>query len=216
MEIIAAHNGKFSLEDIQRAVEFLKKGEVVMHATETCYGFAVDIFQEKALQKLYRLKKMPLDKPTSMMVTDESVARTYAWFLPAAGILADKFWPGPLTLVVERMPALPDFFNRGCKTVGIRCPSSSTAQALLKAYGKPLSTTSANISGKPETYCVKDFLLQLTENDEKPALILDQGILPPNPPSTIVGFHEGELNETFIIREGAMVSEIKAFISDFI
>lgn len=217
MEIIAAHNGKFSAKDINRAVEAFKNGEVVMHATETCYGFAVDIFQEKALQKLYRLKKMSLEKPTSMMVTDLSMARSYAKFNDGALLLADKFWRGPLTLVIDRKPALPSFFNKGHTTVGIRCPSFSLAQALIKAYGKPLSTTSANISGKPETYCVKDYLLQLLKQDEKPALILDQGTLPLNRPSTIVGFRkEDGYEEAFIIREGAMATEVKAFMENFI
>lgn len=216
MEIIVAHDGEFLPTDMDKALQALRDGEVIMHATETCYGFAVDIFQERALKKLYKLKKMSLDKPVSMMVTDEEMARPYARFIPAAFSLAAEFWPGPLTLVVDRKAALPEFFNRGHSTVGIRCPSSPIAQSLIKAYGKPLSTTSANISGKKESYRVKDYLQQLTKNDEKPAIILDQGQLALTPPSTIVGFHEGEPEGAFIIREGAMVSEIKSFLKDFI
>ncbi len=235
----------------EKAVRILRAGGVVMHATETCYGLAADIFNQRALEKLYVLKKMPTDKPVSIMVRGLEEAREYADFSTSpvgrqdlsnpvtsevgqhrelgglggvlAGIgeqrdsgrprvpepleLAKKYWPGPLTLVLPRTKLLPAFLNPGSATVGVRCPDSVVSMALLDGFDGPLTTTSANLSGLPEVYKVSDYLAQLAPGGLGPDLILDQGELPKNKPSTVVKFDEKGIK---VVREGILWEKIRA------
>lgn len=178
MKIIKLEKGKINKQDLGIAVQVLRAGGVVMHPTETCYGLAVDIFNEGALKRLYALKGRDFNKPVSMMVRDLEDAKKYVEFNEVALQLAKKFWPGPLTLVLPRKKSLPEFFNSGmnlgaqkvggqafvAQTVGVRCPDSAVSQALIKAYGGPLSTTSANVSGCAEVYKLEDYLAQLRDS----------------------------------------------------
>ncbi len=161
MKILKVDQEKPEKDIILEAVKFLRQGKILIHPTETCYGFAVDIFNQSALNLLYQAKNMPNSKPVSMMVRNLEEAKKYAEFDSSALRLAGEFWPGPLTLVLPRKKSLPSFFNEGHNTVGIRCPDSLLVQKLLEDFDGPLSTTSANLSGQPEAYNVDDFLLQI-------------------------------------------------------
>ena len=215
MEILKVKNGKLSASGLEKTLNALMAGEVIMHATETCYGLAVDIFNEDALIRLYALKKMALDKPVSIMVSSLDEAQKYAEFNEVALKLANTFWPGPVTLVLPRKKSLPDFLNAGHVTVGLRCPDHAVSQLLVKKYGGPLSTTSANISGVPQVYCVEDYEPQLAELNKsgsellEPAFVLDEGKIAEHLPSTIIGFENGQPK---IIREGDMVKEVKVYL----
>ena len=189
--------------NLKKAGEVLKSGGVIMHATETCYGLAADIFNPRAVKKIYRIKKMPAGKPVSIMVRGIVEALKYAEFNPAALRLAKEYWPGPLTLVLPRKKSLPGFLNKNHFTVGIRCPDSKIAQALVRANGGPLITTSANISGKNEVYEVEDYLAQIKgrRTGNRPDLIIDSGPIGKNPPSTIIGFEDGSIK---MMREGSL------------
>ncbi len=182
---------------------------VIMHATETCYGLAADIYEEDALNKLYKIKKMSAEKPVSMMVGNLDEAKKYAKFNEKAVELADKFWPGPLTLILPRSEQLPDFFNPYSDNVGIRCPDSKISQALIDFFGNPLTTTSANITGRLQVHSVFDYIKQLSEYDVPPDLIIDSGELTRNKPSTIVKI-EGD--ECVLARRGDMALEIEKHI----
>lgn len=183
--------------------------KVVMHATETCYGLAADIFNQTALNQLYKIKKMSANKLVSMMVLSILEAEKYVEFNDVSRKLADKFWPGPLTLVLPRKVELPEFFNRGSQTIGVRVPDSKVSQALIKLNGRPLTTTSANVSGRPEVYKVLDYLSQLKEHDVIPDLVIDGGTIEQHQPSTVIKI-VGEKWE--IIRKGEMVDEITQFL----
>jgi L-threonylcarbamoyladenylate synthase len=244
--------------EIEMAVQVLRHGGVVMHPTETCYGLAADIFNEKALERLYALKKMDRSKPVSIMVNSAEAAKMFAEFYDvrargaagegtdgaadkggargaagegtdgaadkggargAAGeiltggltalFLAEKFWPGPLTLVLPRRDTLPMFLNAGIESVGIRCPGNNFCLDLIKAFGGPLTTTSANLSGCPEVYEVESYLHQLMSEQIKPDLILDGGILSKRKPSTIVKFNGRDLD---LIREGELWAYIRGSV----
>jgi L-threonylcarbamoyladenylate synthase len=190
--------------NLKEEAAVLRGGGVAMHPTETCYGLAADIFNQEALKKLYKIKKMRADKPVSIMVRSLKEAQKYAWFNRIALKLAKKFWPGPLTLILPRKKALPAYLNPGHKTVGVRCPDSKIAQALIKAAGGPLTTTSANISGKPEVYSVPAFCRQTGKNGLRPDLIIDAGKITKNKPSTIVEASGAGLK---ILREGALAED---------
>jgi len=177
------------------AVKTLHSGGVVAHATETCYGLAADIFQKKALERLYSLKKMPLDKPVSVLVRDLDEAQRYGEFSSTALKLALKYWPGPLTIIVPRKAALPPLVNYGQNTVGFRVSSNKKTRELLEAFGGPLTTTSANVHGQVQAYSVQDMLAQ----GLVPDFVLDSGRIGENPPSTIV---EVLGEEVKVIRQG--------------
>lgn len=197
--------------ELEAAVQVLKRGGVVMHPTETCYGLAADIFNEKALARLYKLKKMEKLKPVSVMVNSSQMASEYGDLRQGSlqARIAAKYWPGPLTVVVPRKESLPMFLNEGMESVGLRCPACSPCLDLITAFGGPLTTTSANLTQWPEVYEVETYLNQLMDEPMRPDLILDAGLLPKNRPSTIVQFEGAELK---LIREGVLWPDIKKFI----
>lgn len=171
-----------------KAAAAIKNGEVVVHPTETCYGFAVDPFNEEALNALYEIKKMDPDKPLSIMVSSMDMADEYGLFSDYAKNIVEQFWPGPVSIMVmKRKGVLPENFNKGEKFVNFRYSSDPFSVRLVELVGKPIVTTSANLAGKSACYNVKDLKDQLgVRRFEKIGLVVDGGKIPPNPPSTIV------------------------------
>lgn len=184
-------------EIILNAVKVLREGGVVAHPTETCYGLAVDIFSQKAVRKLYRFKKMPFDKPVSILVRDIKDAQDYGEFSPLAIRFALKYWPGPLTIIVPRKKIVPSWINPGTATIGIRVSSNKKTRQLVEAFGAAITTTSANISTQMQAYSVQEFL----EQRLVPDFIIDSGKLSENIPSTIVEIIGEQVK---IIRKGGV------------
>lgn len=189
MEIIPA----FPL-GITRAIEVLRSGGVVAHATETCYGFACDLRNPDAAAKLFAVKKRPSDQPVSALFSSLEEARKFVVFSPKALELAEKYLPGPLTLVLPVREDAP-FQIHVCPstqppipnpTIGIRISSSPLAQNLAAAFGGPIATTSANLHGEPNPYSVSAIETQFLGIDPAPDLVIDSGTLPLSPPSTVV------------------------------
>lgn len=171
---------------VKRALSILNSGGVIAHATDTCYGFACDIFNEKALKRFYRLKQMDCEKPVSILVADLEMAKEFGIFSKTAELLAKKHWPGALTIIVKRKKTLPVFLNPMSKTIGFRVPAHKLSLELVKKLGGPLTTTSANISGQLAPYCVFAMKKQFIRRKLKPDFIIDSGRLKRNLPSTIV------------------------------
>lgn len=174
-------------EAVLEAVKVLEQGGIVIYPTETCYGIGVDIFNQEALQKLHTLKRMPLFKPISVIVSSLDDAKRWGVVDKKAEDLMNAYWPGPYTFLVNRADTLPRFFNQGIQKVGFRNPSVKDLLDIVDKTGRPITTTSANISGKPECYKIRDFLSQL-KAEHIPVdidLIIDTGEIGENPPSTI-------------------------------
>jgi L-threonylcarbamoyladenylate synthase len=136
--------------DVVHLAGYLKAGAVVAFPTETVYGLGADATNSDAVLRIYETKGRPLFNPLIVHCADLPMAQGLAEFSPTALELAQRFWPGPLTLV---MPAklgsgLSDLVTAGLPTVGIRIPAHSVAQALIQAVGRPLAAPSANPSGK--------------------------------------------------------------------
>ena len=190
-------------EMLTEAVKTLHLGQVVAHPTETCYGLAADIFQRAAVERVYRLKKMPFGKPVSILVKDLEEAQRYGEFSTEAVKLALKYWPGPLTIVVPRKGSLPIWINPGLDTVGFRVSPNKKARQLVEAFGGPLTTTSANVTGEESPYSVQEVLEGAGDSGKGlvPDFVLDGGQLGGIAPSTIVKVVG---NEVEVLRKGSI------------
>jgi L-threonylcarbamoyladenylate synthase len=138
-----------SATDITHAVAVLKAGELVAFPTETVYGLGADVSNADAVRKIYAAKGRPSSHPLIVHVADAVQLANWARDIPpAAHVLAKKFWPGPLTLVLKRNPRVPDAVTGGQDTVAIRVPSHPVAQALLREFGGGVAAPSANRFGR--------------------------------------------------------------------
>lgn len=192
----------YSDDMFEQAVAVLKRGGVIAHATDTCYGFACDAFNQYALRRLYLLKKMPMSKPISILVSGFAEAEKYGIFSPTARALAEQYWPGALTLIVNRKDTVPSFLNPTISSIGMRLPADDFSRALVRHLGHPITTTSANISGQPPPYSIRAIKEQFTNVDYKPDFIIDSGNMSEkNLPSTIIDI---TLDPPKIIRRGAL------------
>ena len=202
------------LNTVQHAALVIREGGVVLHPTDTCYGFTCDMKNEAAVRKLYDLKKMSLAKPSSVMVANLDVARKFGDFSDLAFQLAARFLPGPLTLLVPRLTSVPGFFNPGAEKIGIRIPGHSwTLDVLAMFPDTALITTSANVSGQLEQYHVQGVLDQL--GDARPDFMVDSGEIPRQKPSTIIEVVGEKGDRLKMIREGELAAVIRRDFSDF-
>jgi L-threonylcarbamoyladenylate synthase len=135
---------------IQIAMEFIKKGGLVAFPTETVYGLGADALNPKAVLSLFEAKKRPLDNPPIVHVENVGDVYKLAKTVPSkAELLMKRFWPGPLTLVLERSESVPDVTVAGLSTIAIRMPKNKVALALIREGGRPIAAPSANLAGKP-------------------------------------------------------------------
>jgi L-threonylcarbamoyladenylate synthase len=135
-------------KELRRAAEILRAGGLVAFPTETVYGLGADASSEKAMARLYRVKGRPADHP--VIVHFASAAEAFKWgeATKEAKLLAERFWPGPLTLILRRNEKARDFVTGGQPSVGVRVPSHPIARELLKEFGKPIAAPSANRFGQ--------------------------------------------------------------------
>jgi L-threonylcarbamoyladenylate synthase len=162
-----------SPEAILRAVELLRRGEVVGLPTETVYGLAGDGLNPAALARIFEVKRRPLFDPLILHFADAEGAFAVAEDVPeTARELARRFWPGPLTLVLRKKEAVPDLATSGLPNVALRVPVHPVAQALLRAFGGPLAAPSANRFGRISP---TDAQAVQTELGDAVPLILDGG-----------------------------------------
>ena len=139
-------------DDIKTAAAFLKQGGVVAMPTETVYGLAADALNPQAVRMIFKAKGRPMDNPLIVHISEvEDIERfnLVAEFPQKAKLLTEKFWPGPLTVIMKKSDVIPDEVSAGLDTVAIRLPSHEVAKKLIKASGTVLAAPSANKSGSP-------------------------------------------------------------------
>ncbi|MBC7538237.1 MAG: threonylcarbamoyl-AMP synthase [Bacteriovorax sp.] len=196
---------------LKKAIELLKNDDVVGMPTETVYGIAGSIYSEIALQKIFKIKERPFFDPLIIHVSNIEEAKTLVKNWPkSADILTDKFWPGPLTLVLEKSNKVNDLITSGLPTVAIRMPNHPIALNLIKKFGSPLAAPSANKFKKtsPTTFQhVKDEFLDNV-------YVLDGGSCSVGLESTILFLHENEnVLEVEVLRKGFIqYSEIEKIL----
>ena len=137
------------VEDMKAAAEIIQNGGLVAVPTETVYGLAGNGLNEKAVEQIYEVKGRPAVKPLSLMVPGIEAMDSYCLDVPEqARTLAEKFWPGPLTIVLKAKSEIPSIVLAGGSTVGLRCPDHPLTLALLRECSLPLAAPSANPSGE--------------------------------------------------------------------
>jgi len=181
-----------SEKSIQEAVRILREGGVVAHATETCYGLACDLNNATAVEKLFALKKRPLNQPVSGLFESIDQSQQYVEWNEAALTLGTQHLPGPLTIILTKKPGCAlHVCPKGGESIGVRISSHPTARQLVEIFGSPLSTTSANIHGKKNPYSVADIREQYARAILLPDLILDDGDQSHEASSTVIDASHG-------------------------
>lgn len=188
--------------NLPEAAELLRAGELVAVPTETVYGLACSGLDESAVEAVYEVKGRPAVKPLSLMVPDADSMDRYCDDIPAqARALAERFWPGPLTIVMKAKDCVPDIVRAGGKTVGLRCPDHALTLRLLQEAGVPFAAPSANPSGEPSPKTAGDVARYF---DGKIAAIVDGGPCGLGTESTLLDMSRTPYH---VLRQGALPEE---------
>jgi L-threonylcarbamoyladenylate synthase len=173
----------YSREAIEEAAALLSRGRLVVFPTDTVYGIGVNPFDQRAIEQLYAVKERPLDKGIPVLLADlEDLNRVVRTVPTTAWQLIERFWSGPLTLILFRQPGLPAILAPE-DTVAVRIPDHSVARALIRAAGGAVATTSANLSGQQPARTAAEALTAL---NGRVSAVLDGGTSPGELASTIV------------------------------
>ncbi|MFH1775967.1 MAG: L-threonylcarbamoyladenylate synthase [Candidatus Omnitrophota bacterium] len=195
-EVIKINNIDPDLRVIEKAARVLRDGDLVAFATETVYGVGANMLDRAAVEQLYNIKMRPKEKPFTIHIAIRGEAERYAANISLAAYkLMNKFWPGPLTIV---LPAK----EKAAKTIGLRMPEGAVAQRILSLANFPVVVPSANNSGSPVPKTAEEVLRDL---DGKIALLLDSGPAKLGIASTVVDAAGDEIR---ILRAGAIRDEL--------
>lgn len=188
-------------EHLDEAIHFLKTGTPVAFPTETVYGLGAYIFNEEAINQIFFIKGRPSDNPLIVHVVGIEQAESLSQNLPPVFFrLAEKYWPGPLTLVVEKKPIICSRVAGGLSSIAIRMPANQIARDLIHAVG-PLAAPSANISGRPSPTKASDVLEDL---EGRIPLIVDGGECTFGIESTVLSLLE---KTPILLRPGSISKE---------
>jgi L-threonylcarbamoyladenylate synthase len=177
----------------------LKAGELIVCPTESVYGLVADPKNPQAIKKLFAAKKRQSNHSLSIHIADPKDVHDWASnFSPQAMELIQQYFPGPLTLILQKSPHVSEFITGGKQTIGIRCPDHPIAHALIKGMGHGLIMTSANISGQPSPITAAEARAQI---GDQVAMIIDDGPCRLGVSSTVVDV-TGE--KPCVIRQGTI------------
>ncbi len=201
-EIIKVDIDNIDILKIKYAAQVLRDGGLVAFPTETVYGLGADALNEGAVKKIFEAKGRPSDNPLIVHVADKnSVVNLVAQIPEKALHLMDKFWPGPLTLVMEKLSIIPEIITAGLDTVAVRVPANPIALALIREAGIPVAAPSANVSGKPSPTDPKHVINDL---NGKVDVIIDGGFSDIGVESTVVDM---VLEPPMLLRPGGVTVE---------
>ncbi|MBQ5317695.1 MAG: threonylcarbamoyl-AMP synthase [Oscillospiraceae bacterium] len=197
--------------DITYAAKLLADGEVVGIPTETVYGLAADAENEEAVKNIFKAKGRPQDNPLIVHIADISQLEEYVYDVPQLAYkLAEKFCPGPLTMVLPKKNRIPNVTSAGLDTVGIRIPYHPAARKLIQESGKALAAPSANLSGSPSPTTAMHVMNDM--NGRIPAIV-DGGSCPVGVESTVISFENGKIR---LLRPGFISADELSEFSEVI
>jgi len=185
--------------DFDQILSFLRSGGVIGFPTDTAYGLGADPFQESAIRRIFEIKGRPESKPILVLVDSMDMLQQIvdcSKVSDNANLLASRFWPGPLTMILPALGTVPRLVTAGTDTIGVRWPIDGFATRLVRAFGRPITATSANKSGQPSTATADDVRAQLELDLE---MLIDGGVLTSPQGSTLIDLTQ---NRPTIVREG--------------
>jgi L-threonylcarbamoyladenylate synthase len=189
-------------QQVKQAISILKQGGIVAFPTDTVYGLGACISIPQAVERVYQVKGRPRSMALPLLLADKSqIAQVAEPVPPIAWLLADKFLPGALTMVLPRAKSVPDIVTGGGKTVAVRIPAHPVPVALVRGLGAPIVGTSANLSGKPSSLTAEEVYAQLGDRVD---LIIDGGRCPSGKESTIIDLTR---QTPMVLREGVISKE---------
>ena len=184
---------------IQEAAKWILNGGVVAIPTDTVYGLACDPFRADAVARVFAVKGRAAERALPLVASNAAQVAAHLGTLPPLGArLAERFWPGPLTLIVAAPASLVRDVTGDTGTVGVRVPADEVARAIAAACGRPITATSANLSGEPATGSPDEVERTLGDRVD---LLIDTGPTRGGPPSTIVDVTSAEPR---LVRAGAI------------
>ncbi len=186
------------IELIEKAVDLITKGGVIVYPTDTCYGIGCDATNPSAIKKIFKIKGREKNKPLPLIASSLEMIEKYVFMDERAKKLYRAF-PGISVALRKKGSDIPDIVNK--EKVAFRIPSNEISKKLCELSGKPLVSTSANLSGDPSPYSIEEVKLSLKKSINQIDLFIDSGILNNNPPSTIVDLVEGKISRIGSVKE---------------
>jgi len=189
---------------LEITINLIQKGKVIICPTDTVYGLLADATNKKAVKKLFKIKKRENKRPLPIFVKDLKAAKKLAEIDKATEKFLRKVWPGKMTVVLKRKKGAK-VFGVDRKTIALRIPNYKLISVLLSKINKPLTGTSANISGKKATTKIKAVISQFKNKKVLPDLILDAGNLKKSLPSTVIDLTK---KKPKILRKGEKIPKL--------
>lgn len=183
---------------IEKAVDLITKGGVIVYPTDTCYGIGCDATNPSAIKKIFKIKGREKNKPLPLIASSLEMIEKYV-FMDERAIKLYRAFPGISVALRKKGSDIPDIVNK--EKVAFRIPSNEISKKLCELSGKPLVSTSANLSGDPSPYSIEEVKLSLKKSINQIDLFIDSGTLNNNPPSTIVDLVEGKISRIGSVKE---------------
>lgn len=184
MTTIKIHPERFNSTDLQPAVSILQRGGLIAYPTETVYGLGANIYDQKAVRKIFEIKRRERQKPLSVMIASHVQVEELCMDLPnyAYNLIATH-WPGPLTLILRASARVPDYITSADNKIGLRMPDHCITKALMKLHREPITSTSANVSGVEAPVRAQEVVNTFADKID---LIIDGGECKVKIPSTVL------------------------------
>ncbi len=192
------------INGIEESIKVIKEGGVIVFPTDTVYGLVCDATNQKAIQKLFQIKKRDLEKPIPVFVKDIEMAKQIAMVDEKQESFFKKVWPGKVTVILRAKINFPQGVLGKDKTIGLRIPDYAPLNALFNKINKPLSGTSANLAGEPSSTDINNVVAQFANEKLQPDLIVNAGTLNSSQSSTVVDLTDKELK---VLRKGDLKEE---------
>lgn len=198
------------IKDIDEAASILRAGGLVAFPTETVYGLGANALDHKAVGKIFYAKGRPSDNPLIVHVSDVDMVKGLVKAIPGLAFdLMEKFWPGPLTLIMEKSSSVPEIITAGLNTVAVRMPAHPIALKVIERSGVPIAAPSANISGRPSP---TEAVHVIEDLQEKVEMIIDGGSSQIGLESTVL---DVTVNPPMILRPGGVTLEqLRGFVGE--
>ncbi|OGH73886.1 MAG: threonylcarbamoyl-AMP synthase [Candidatus Magasanikbacteria bacterium RIFCSPHIGHO2_02_FULL_51_14] len=202
MDIIKQEN--INLDSV---VESLRAGATLVYPTETCYGLGCDATNQAAVDRVFAIKERQKDKPVLVLMSDVSMCMDYIEWDDIIAKIAEQYWPGPLSVVAWALPhhGLAEGVVSENNTLAFRVTDHPLAGELADALGKPLVSTSANVSSHESPYDIESVAAEFAGREHQPDMVIDAGVLPHRSPSTVVRVKNGNVE---VLRQGEIVVKL--------